>query len=540
MYSLMIVDDKLDSIKAMQKLINWEEEGIEKVTLASNGKEALNKALEQMPDIIITDIRMPVMDGLKLTEEIKKLNNDTKIIIISGYDEFAYARKALQLGTEEYLLKPATIEDIKNSIRKAIESISKNRSSKKEELELKKCVQDSIDVLKEDYLNLIVRSKVKDIEAMKKKFQTLNIKLNAENFLCCIVHMDNYRRLTYDKSVEEIQIMIFTLHTMINKCMNNNNCEVFQCSEKEFCVIFNYDSKDNLKSFIEYIIDIMDKCRTSIKSVMNATATIGIGKTYTSASKIGKSFADALESIEYRIILGKDKTIYINDTVKMNLIDQLNTHELIKSIISSVRLGDETSVVKKIEDFEDNIRKQKSYDPIDIKGLMFDMLTMSNYVISDYEIENQGLNIGIKELKKSIDSYSFLEDLIENFKIYLCSLSNLVKTNRRGKERTDIEDAIKFIEENYYKDISLKDVAKQINLSPSYLSMLFKECKGENFINIITKYRMEEAKRLLSFNKYKVYEVASKVGYSDRRYFSDVFKKYFGVNPTEYYTNTSE
>lgn len=534
MYKILLVDDKIDSIKAISKLVDWEKEGIDRVILATNGKEALEKVYEDIPDIIITDIKMPIMDGLQLTEEIKKINNESIVIILSGYDEFSFAQKALKLGVSEYLLKPVSIEDIESVVRKAVKALKNREDSREKKDDIEDQIKKTAYSRKVEYLNRLIKTPAINVSLLNKKYKDITLNIKNENILSIMVYIDDYNDIKNQKTLEELDMMLFAMESMFLNALENYYNEIFKIKENKFCIIVNKPQDLSIKSFLKEIESVLTRAQTLIEQILSITVTIGIGKWVKELSKINLSYEDARQAIKYRVIRGKNSLISAYEINNLYLDHEKNYFKKVEEITELYRKGKYQELIRDIDSFWKESKEADNIGPMAFKSVMIQILISVSGIMQDYCIENAVFENKVNEVMSLIDSYSSSDAIKEKIKQCFRYGIDLINSNQSYISRLDVDKAIAYLKSNYKTNISLKEVAGHINLSPSYLSMLIKEYTNENFKEMLVRYRMEEAKRLLSVNHYKIYEVADMVGYNDHRHFSEAFKKYTGLKPTEY------
>ncbi len=355
MYKLMLVDDEKLILDGLKYILDWNGMGVKIVHEAKNGKEALDKFKEEPVDIIITDINMPIISGLDLISEIKKINNTVRFIVLSGYDEFSYAQKAIGLGVDNYILKP--IDDIE--LEKTIKGICKNK------MELEKSNN-----LEEQLNKLLINGSSND---------------------------EKYKKLSFEEEIDK-------LHKLIME-------------------------KDRLK-IIEYLEILFDKNELSTKNIFD---------------------------LSVKIFLLMDKISYefkINNVVEDSLISNI------------IKLFNEKS-------------------------------------------------------RENIKYFIILE------------VDNLLKIMNANTEKFSpvIQQIVRKVKDYYYKDLSLKVLAKDFNINSSYLGQLFTKEVGMSFSDYLNKEKNSKAKELILNTNMKINDIAKQVGYADTSYFYRKFKKYYGVSP---------
>lgn len=310
MYGMIIVDDKEDIVRGIEKLGNWGEIGIKIVGTASNGAEAFELVKKFKPKIIITDIKMPVMDGLELTQKALVFDETVKIILLSGYDEFIYAQQAMKLGAKEYLLKPATIETITEAVVRVKEEIVIEEIRNTEYIKLKQRIKENLPLVKSKYFNYLINFPECDNERMKEKLSYLEVDLDVEDFRVMVVSLDDYENVYSLNSVENYDLVTFGIMNILEEtigvfCRN----VVFEKEKSEIAIILNDKSKDMDSN----IFSIAEECKRRIKEHLCLSVSIGIGRHYKSSENIPISYKEAVKSVENRFIIGKNSIISIND-----------------------------------------------------------------------------------------------------------------------------------------------------------------------------------------------------------------------------------
>lgn len=533
MYKLIVVDDKADITEGIIKLGKWSEMGFVAVGKAFNGRDAFELVKQHHPDVVITDIRMPVMDGLELTSLIKVQYPFTKVIILSGYDDFKYAQQAVKLGAEEYLLKPARIDMIEEAVLRAYEKLEAERKKKEESIMLQQKLIQSLPYLKDEYFRqLVSRPFEDDPEETKRKFQFLEIGLETENFSVLFVELDNYRELYEQKNIKEVELYKFAVANIAQEIMSEfYKCEVFRFRESTVVILLNFLSSLNPCENKARIIEAAEKIRQSIEKYLEVTVTIGIGGLYSGLKDIYSSFLDAKDAIAHKIYLGPNHVIFSED-VKISHRSAFHYPvQLEGEIISALKIGAADKLPQTLGRFLDSILSQKEISPAHFKKLIREFVVLVTRMTPELS-ENDALEGD--DFIAELDKYKTVEEIRSWLEKILCDKARAVRNMRKSQIEQDICKARVYIDNHYNEEISLQSVSEHVCLSPTYFSSVFKEVVGETFIEYLIKTRIEKAKELLLSGDYKIYEIANKVGYEDRRYFSEVFKKHTGLNPAEY------
>ncbi|WP_297428448.1 response regulator [Clostridium sp.] len=536
LYRIMIVDDEEEIRLGIIKKIDWEANGFSVVGDAENGQDALEKAEKLQPDVIMTDIKMPFMDGLELGKRLVELMPSTKIIVFSGCDDFEYAHKAIKINVVEYVLKPINSIELTEVLIRLKEQLDREYNEKRNLENLYKYYINSLPVLREQFLVGVIEGKVTEGQ-WNEQAENLGIDFQYEHLAVGLIHADGVLNLEEGNSNLGIQQDSSLIPVSIKKIVDES-MEKF-CKNISFfysdmvVVIGNFEKKEDILLFIKGINEV---CKI-YKRVMNLTISAGIGYVYNSMPEMRFSYRSAQSALDYRFILGTGKAIYIDDVEPDSSIQLQLEEQEERTMLNSIKIYSEEEIVmiisslfKKVEDFLLPFNKYRIY--------FMEIITSILKLVQAY-------NLDIEEIfGKNFDCYSFLEafNSINEVKEWLIQkavkISVYIKKERINSSMLLIEKAKQYIKDNYSDyDISVETLCSKLHVSPTYFSTIFKRETGMNFVNYLTTLRLEEAVKLLNTTDDKTYIIAEKVGYPEANYFSYVFKKKFGVSPSKYRKN---
>lgn len=514
MYKAVVVDDEQIVIEGLKKLIKWHDFGFELVGCYTDGIEAALKIKEIKPDLVISDIRMPGMDGLSMIEELKKYLPYTVFLIISGYTDFQYARRALNLSVADYIDKPVTIEKVSSALErvrniceeniKKLESMSKLENISKTTLE--KAILEFIyndDNFKEWFMRLD--------EEQKQKF-------NSTASICVVSGFIKNYLLSYDEKIKQIleKYFISKYFTYITIKKGENFTSVILCSDI------------NIKN--AEIYKLIEKSKM-VCAVSDIQITFGASQIYNSIDKLRCAYIQSMKALRYALFKASDN-LYIYDLNTYNnhlpAIKKFNQ----EAIFQNIRALEKEAAIRELEKYLSLlIENELTPDVLSQECLKLVYKAMDEAKCTGYDIEYHTANdMDIHEEVELCRSYSEITKwTVSAFNQIIENMLN-VCDDKIYKPITKIKE---YLHRNFQKDISLNDVAKEIGFNPAYLSILFKEEMGASFVKYLTSLRLDYAKRLLE-DGYKVVEVSKKSGFNNYRYFCDTFKKYNGVTPNEY------
>lgn len=493
MIKVLIVDDEFYSRKGISKVIPWKDFGCEVCGEADNAYDAIDIAISEKPEIIITDINMPEMDGLEMAKNIRAKNPHTKFIVITGYDDFNYARGAIKINALDFLLKPVDIDELKAAIEKCTESIIKDKETSL--------------FAKEKKLIGILRGE-EEIEKIKDFFK------EEDRVALALINNDDFE--TDLKSKEESEYI--KINSFIDNWISENMRGCYNISQvhiyRTLVMI-----KDNKEEDFKNLID-------AVKKKFNCTITISITE-INNINKVRELYKEAKQLLNESFYKGKG--IVINEKIdiyKCNY-DIKYIEDFAINIIDLILKGESSEARKqcnKLFKYFVNNRVEKG---IIVSFIVKTIVNLKNGLKSlDISLE------GIGEVD-IVSNLSSIYELESNFMEQINMSIDKIREYKGKLEDSSMERAIIYTKNNYNENISLKSVAKEVYLNESYLSRGIKQNLGMGFTEYIRKLRIEKSIELLKKGN-SIVSIAKEVGYGDYRQFTLNFKKYTGCTPSNY------
>lgn len=530
---VLIVEDEEIVRKNMCRIIDWQSLGFEDVYEAEDGLEAYILALQIKPRLIISDILMPNMDGLEFISKIKLELPNSIIIILSGHDDFAYAKKALRLGVSDYILKPVGAKTFTQNVKEILKKYEQRYNQAFELEETKKMLFECLPIMQENILSKLVCT-LGSKEYLYDELSYWKISINDPPFFVIIIDPDLTTLNAYNQG-----IYLYSTKKMISDILGEKHI-VFVNKNEEIVVIFSATPNEDLYMLREHIFSAMKVVQYSLQSYLNISTTIAIGSKCESLDNLYLSYNDALTALENRYLLG-NYTIYdyYDLTPKDNFYyypeEKLSDFQLAVKSCNSSRL---TSIIDAIFSPQNNAI---SIPIMPMKVIASEMvLFLIKIACNDCESSDSLYEEGTKLFNK-LNKYTSINNIAQSVLDYSQTVIQQLSHSKAKNSSSIVDQAVTYIEENYFKsDLSLSIVAKQISVSSGYLSILFKKEKGVNFSDYVNKIHMEKSIYLLRTTKLTTYQIAEEIGFNNSHYFSLCFKKYTGVSPTEYRDNLSE
>ncbi|MFA9379019.1 MAG: response regulator [Lachnotalea sp.] len=531
-YSVMLVDDEEEVRQAIIKKIDWNAAGFDMIGYAENGEEALEMAENLRPDVVMTDIQMPFMDGLTMCRKLKEMSKNTKIIIFSGYDEFEYAREAIKLEVEEYILKPIDATKLKLVFERIKKSLDVEIEEKNNVEGLKKYYFESLPVMKEQFMGSLLEGKIEEskIEELRKLY---DYEFNASFYGVAVIHSEAVNRENSDKSSDELmysQLIPVSLKQIIDENLENLlGFRSFIYLEWVVVIALLEHSKD-----INTLLNQMDQICKITSRVLKANTSAGIGQVCDNLMGLSHSYAGAKSAFEYRILLEPNQAIYIQD-IEPKSEERISIDENeIQNIMKDIKVGSKEELQKSINNFMIKVK----YSKISIAQLQLSLMEIFVEIMRlgrVYEVNIEQVTGADFNLYQDISKFDTL-DAIGNWLLNTCmQVRKLIRRERTDTAKLITDKAMQYISENYSNhELSVDIICGTLNVSSTYFSTIFKRETGMGFVNYLTKVRLEQALRLLNSTSEKAYTIAGQVGYSEPNYFSYVFKKQYGISPSKY------
>ncbi|WP_203227598.1 response regulator [Calorimonas adulescens] len=523
---LLIADDEPLVRNGIANSIPWKTKGFTEVYTAEDGLSAYEMTKELNIDVLIADIRMPGMDGLDLIKRVKELDNGIKVVILTAYDNFDYARKAVSLGAFDYLLKPADPNLLIDTVLRAKKDRENELIKKEENQRIRELLRDSMPELRERFLNVLLKGGWN--RQMKERAEYLNIHIDDAYSFCIAVLPEDID----DIGEEDKQIRMFKLRREIDDFLNDLKLNGFVAEQQDNIQMVIINGYKELKPTEEIWERIGNHLHEFLAS-RGFNVTMGVGNIVNTIARIHKSCEQAVNAVGYRFYLGKGSTIYLRDMEPSGDSIYQDIYEFTESLLPFIKMGKKENVIQGIDMVFKRITE--SMVPISIaKRWIFEIIVTLSRVI--YEInENPDILFKDSDPWREVNGMHTLEELKVWLNDMLITTMEYIEIRKNSRNRDIVDEIYRITEERFGdQNLNLNSIADILHYTPNYLSFVFKQVTGENFTDFLTRYRVEKAKRLLMDKRIKIYTVSLEVGYSDPKYFSKVFKKITGYTPAEF------
>lgn len=531
MYRILLVDDEALIREAVSENVNWEQYGYKLAGSCENGKEALEFIEKHPVDVVLTDICMPYMDGIELSEKINGSYSFIKVIILSGYDDFEYAKKAIRHGVKDYLLKPITAEELGNILLAVKDELDKEQRARQKISDLSMDYRKGQQLLYFDALLSLIKGSKTDEES-RKELLKLGISFDYAAYRVAIVEIDIYAKSDRldEKTKKESELMAFTLHNISQEMVKRNNAgEVCRGKENRVYILF-YSNKP--VEFRQTVKEICDGIIGQMNQIMKLAVNVGIGSYVSGLENIYISCEEAEEALAYHYILGENHAIEIESIREKK--GWADADKLVENIILHVKKNDRREIDKDMAAMESTLRECR----YERRSAGIILQRVADMLEELCRLSGPGDEVKVFSGEKILDQILTAEDweaAVGLLRDYCMEVGTYLEKQKNVGGRRYAVEARHYMEKNYGDSaLGLQSVCTYLGISTSRFSAIFKQATGTTFMEALTGIRMQKAKELLEHTDMKNYEIAERVGFSDSHYFSVAFKKTTGKTPTEY------
>ncbi|WP_313561554.1 response regulator [Ruminiclostridium cellobioparum] len=538
MYKVMIIDDEYYFREALKVSIPWEELGLEVCGEAKNGKDALEKVADLNPDIMIVDINMPIIDGLEFIQSVKETGIESKFIILTGHSEFNYAKQAVQLGVNNYILKPVNEEELISSLIEIKEIIKRETSIKFEFEGLKQQVRDSIPLLKDKLLNELLQGSLipKENETLKK-MEYLKINIKSDYYLVITIELDCGDDTNWDN--EEKQLWKYAVSNISSEILDEKFIfDICYDIDDRICIIVGMDGTQNKGDFLTQLESRLELVRAAICKHLDFTITVGVGSEKAELFDIPVSYRESIIALKHKLTLGKNRIILYSLVAESGIKGTVFSGEYRSQLLMNIRTADEEEVNKLISQVFMRVRGENIHHQI-LFVVCIEMVAvcMEAMVEMGLRIEDV-ITKGSFNLVEEIQSKKSIAEMETWIKEIFMHTLETIKKNKISKASRLIEEVKKYISSNYQSsELSIDEIARNLFVNYAHLCFIFKRDAGVTINEYLTEFRIRKAKELFDSGNTLILDVASKVGYADASYFGKCFKKYYGLAPSKFIEN---
>lgn len=536
MFKLLIVDDNPSDRNGVQRMIDWTSLHIEVVGIAANGREGCRKAEELEPDIVLTDVSMPFMDGLEMAANMKESLPKVKFVFMSCFDEFEYVKNALYLDAYGYVLKPIRLPELIEVMRKVVEEKQREVEGTEEHRRLLQQINDSMPVLREQFFIDLLYGSATSYD-ISDRMSYLGLESLEGPFTICYMQIDHYEQMFGGQPVEQTylvsQKMKNILHsTLLSAC---TGYIIHQQPGGIACILFPGD--EDYELILEKLLDEAGGCRDEMAAEIGSTVTVGIGDLSCDLADIPHIFERARYAVRLKLYSEGGRMILASDVGAVDMPMPYRLEEVKELLLKALNRGQQ----QQLRTMMDRIFRPESQFTEDymksaaltvyyaVSTVCMERNVMSEEVVGPLD----AVWVRLREMESVAEIRQWLEQLLHSAVERLGA--------KEGGRIAAIAEQIKLIIQEHYADYAnMEQIVRPLHISANHANMLFKQHTGMTIFEYLIRVKMEAAKSMLLDPYVKVYEIAEKVGYKSKARFGSIFKDYTGLTPKQYMTKYAQ
>lgn len=529
MKKVMIVDDNSIAAEGIEKNICWEQLDAQVSIIQYNSRSALEAMKKNPVDLIISDIEMPDLDGISMSRLALSINPMVKIILVSAYDKFEYAKRAIRLGVYDYIEKPLDYTYLTEKIQCAFTQLDKTRKN----IDL---IQASRPLMTEKFFSDLVKYPGEDASAhLKRLLEYLDLDFHYNYFNVLIIEPESLDE-DYKPDFTQFQLELLNILDFLKECLQPFD-STYYLKEFESIICIIGDNSSSQRRFIQAIQNAVSDISENYDNYQYSL-NIGIGTVVDSLWKLPASYTSASHALKYRFFFPHKNIFDARDALgqDFSLLSFMDSSE--EELIKLICEKDEAAIEKWLTDFF-----QELTEKIQDKNILFiriySLLGRILKFLYEMNLDTSDLEKEILNVYKHFDSFKTYEQFAKWIARLCTEVFNKLDSSMESYHNQIYTIALGYIKENFeHSNLCLNDIAHHANISPAYLSSLYKKVSGQSISDTITALRIENACRYLSSTTLSLKEISSKCGYANQYYFSNSFKKKLGMSPSAYREKT--
>jgi two-component system, response regulator YesN len=525
MITAILADDEPIIIRGLKKLIPWEEHGIRIIGEAWTGRGLMELIEREHPSLVITDISMPDGTGIDVIKEIGSRGLRTKVIFISAYQEFSYAKDALALGAVDYLVKPIEKELLLNAVQRAVSELKEE--SEEKDFKSKLAVYEHKDrkTQLEELFDRLVDGDIRTDEAAEK-LRSLDSEWIYSRYTVMLLEPEQPEDDTRWGEHEK-RLLLFASGNLAEELIRRNAAGIILRKGDRLCAVVNHREETGMLALGE---DIIGKVQEYLKVVLS----VGIGKECQGLKGIKSSYRTAAEALGLNFFLGGGKALLWSEENWNSTVSERDLGEARQAVLQSMVTKDRSRLELELEMLFERIRQFSGGSREKAVMACYGTLIEWSEGLEEVGITQAETGSELKDHLTAMQHVTRYSELMNYLRDWTEALFRSLETGGSGKETHQLRTVKEYIENHYMESITLEGAASKIYMNPYYFSSFFKKHTHMNFKQYLTEVRMKQAVKLLLQTDMMVYEIAESVGYNNARQFSDMFKKHYGKLPQEF------
>ena len=526
MYKLLLADDESEIREGLQEVIPFAQLGFEVVGEAGNGLAALQLCESLQPDLVITDIRMPLMDGLTLMSRARQLLPTTQFIVLSGFDEFEYARQAIDNRAMGYLLKPISAQEFTQMLKGAKERLDEAARERSDVKRLRQHFDQSLPMLKESLLSSLLSGGMSQPEAMRHAGR-YQMAIEAPAYLVCMMHIGD--ELGPDK-IDDPELLPFAVMNIADEVLGRYHRRHLFHYQGMIAGLMMLQAGDTLNDVLGHL----EEARVTVVHYLKCELFVGASALCRELASLPVAARRAISALDQSVLSAADHVLCVTDIARGANTDLIMDDYQLRQMSSFIKLGEKERAEQMLRQLMDRCR-QGSPSPKAYQTYLMELFMAFVRIVGEMSMDRDSYDEDFDQLTKAIFRFAPpIDEAQEMFLKLLRRQADEIGDSRRASGLQLSDAAMGYLRENYQQEsLSLEDLCQHLHVSPSYFSAVFKKETRKTFHQVLTQLRMEQALHLLSTTDLRTGQVAGMVGLPDPSYFSYSFKKHYGFPPSQ-------
>lgn len=534
MFNLLVVDDELLVRNHLRTIMNWEQHGFVIAGEAANGQEALDYMAQNKTDAVLSDIRMPVMDGVELSREIQRCYPTIPFVMLSNFDDYAYVRSALQHGAVDYLLKHMLSEHLLTDVLQKIKSRIVRIENRAENPDYRVNAT-LIQALKQKFIIQLLSRFIKQEAEAVSHIQALRLPLDIKMVVPIVIEIDRSRETAARRGLKEEELLHFSILNIIDEVLSDNEHGIAgQVTKGRFVVLLSFAESRSISNMDHRVRSVVSRIDQCFKTFIKLKASFSIGLKCDDILQVPGSYEQACNKLSEKFYLGSNCMIYphMNSEVLLDRMTGLDMR-MERELTAALKLGNQEAVQTVMWSIFQTIRQQR-LSPAAAQMIFYELLGIVNRLCRENQIEAESAYSVSAAPHEVMAYFETLEEIHLWLEGIFLRMIHLLHYSDEKMVSPNIRKAAAYMKNNLNENISLSEVAEQIGITAPYLSQLFKEEQGVGFLEYLMELRLDKAKALLLEEKLEMKAIASACGFNNYPYFFNVFKKRVGMTPGAY------
>jgi len=529
MYKLLIVDDELMIREGLKDCIPWDSYNIEVVGTAGDGETGLALAQSTLPDIVLTDVRMPFMDGITFAHKLREQHENIQIVFVSGYDDMDYMKSALQVEAVDYIMKPVNRNELSNVIEKITHKLLAANSKQALLQQMNVKLRQSMPLLRERFLMTLIHDDLISQVDLDVKAQMLDMNLPFSGLYCVVlVSLDNQAQFYEDMSEYNKQLYSFAILNICQELIERtHHGYAFERLQGEFVCLLYLTSEQE-----EALFELVTLMQESLASLLKISVTIGVGRAVSQLGMVSQSYKMAFSAVNQKLFLGQNRILtFDNLETGKNHIFRL-TPQHTEQFTHLLRAGDDAKLSEWLQQLFEALTATRP-TLMQCRNMCMMLLLVEANLSIELEL-NKPVTLTEQQLWEKLDQLETIPDMCVLLNQHFKTVCNLIQQKRTGNSKRVTEEIKSYLAEHFHEGVTINILADHVYMTSTYICLLFKQETGETINDYLTRIRMNKAKELIRDYSYKLQDIGPAVGYQDPSYFTKQFKKHVGITPSGY------